>query len=392
VTVSTRSIALRADPAAARRTIPRLEFLDALRGVAVAMVLLQHVGEQVSPAVRELSANGVQLGQLGVMVFFLCSGFIIPASLERTPAGAGRRAGLAAFWRGRFFRLYPLYWVSLGGVLLLTLTGFATGAGELAGSDWLANATMVQGLAGVPNGVELYWTLACEMVFYSALSALFLLGWHRHSVALSMLASASCVGIAVLTEPLLGRPAPLAAFCLATMFTGTVFYRWHAGTIRLRTLVLCVGSALAAGSFLLVSTLAGQERPELQGAGSLVPMLSAWLGAYAVFCLGVALRGRRAPRALRLLGTISYSVYLLQALVLIAVPASPSPLLTAVVWIAVTLGLSAAAYRCVELPSMRLGRRLVRRPPGHVSLPVPVPRPAAEHAPAAPCQRAPVGV
>jgi peptidoglycan/LPS O-acetylase OafA/YrhL len=174
------------------------------------------------------------------------------------------------------------------------------------------------------------------------------------------------------------------------MFTGTVFFRWHAGTIRLRVLVLCVGSALGAGSFLLVSTLAGQERPELHGAGSLVPMLCAWLGAYGIFCLGVALRGRRVPRALRLLGTISYSVYLLHALVLIAVPASSSPLLSAVVWVAVTLGVSAAAYRCVELPSMRLGRRPGRRPSEPVLLPVP--RPAVEHAPAAPSQWASIGV
>jgi peptidoglycan/LPS O-acetylase OafA/YrhL len=379
VTARTRTNALSADPPPVRRGNPRLEFLDALRGIAVAIVLLQHVGEQVSPAVRELSASGLQLGQLGVMVFFLCSGFIIPASLERRPVGAGRRAGLAAFWRGRFFRLYPLYWVSLGGALLLTVTGFSTGADALTDSDWLGNATMVHGLAGVPNAVGLYWTLAYEMVFYAALSVLFLLGWHRHSVALSLLASAGCVAIAIVTEPLLGRPAPLAVFCLATMFTGTVFFRWHAGTIRLRTLVLCVGSALVAGSFLLVSSLAGQERPELHGARSLVPMLSAWIGAYAIFCLGVALRGRRVPRALRLLGAISYSVYLLQALVLITVPATSSPLLTAVVWVTLTLAVSAAAYRYVELPSMRLGRRLGRRPAAPVSLPVP--RAAVERAP-----------
>lgn len=352
--------------------VGRLDFLDALRGLAVGLVLLQHVGEQLFPAVRQLSETGVQLGQLGVMVFFLSSGFIIPASLERNRGGAGRKAALAAFWRGRFFRLYPLYWVSLGGALLLTASGAPTGAASMGSGDWLANTTMVQGLAGAPNALGLYWTLAYEMVFYVALSGLFLLGLHRRSVALSLLASAGCVGLAVAAEPLLGRPAPLAAFCLATMFTGTVFSRWHAGEVRLRTLVLCVGTALAAGSTLLHSALAAQERSELGDAGSLVPMLSAWLGAYAIFSATLALRGRRFPRALRRLGTISYSAYLLQALVLVAVPPLPHPALTALAWIGTTLALSAAGYRFVELPAIRLGRHLASARPAPES-PIPSP-------------------
>ena len=76
------------DPAAGAS---RLDFLDALRGLAVGLVLLQHVGELASPVVRDLAEQGVQLGQLGVMLFFLCSGFIIPASLERG-SGAARAA------------------------------------------------------------------------------------------------------------------------------------------------------------------------------------------------------------------------------------------------------------------------------------------------------------
>jgi peptidoglycan/LPS O-acetylase OafA/YrhL len=367
----------------------RLDFLDALRGLAVGLVLLQHVGEQLFPAVRQLSETGLQLGQLGVMVFFLCSGFIIPASLERNRGGADRKAVLAAFWRGRFFRLYPLYWVSLGGAFLLTAAGTPTGSAVMGSGDWLANATMVQGLAGAPNALGLYWTLAYEMVFYVALSGLFLLGLHRRSVALSLLASAGCVGLALATEPLLGRPAPLAAFCLATMFTGTVFARWHAGEVRLRMLVLCVGTALAAGTTLLVSALADQERSELGGAGDLGAMLAAWLGAYAIFCAALALRGRRFPGALRWLGTISYSAYLLQALVLLAVPPLPHPVLTALLWIGTTVALSAAGYRFVELPAMRWGRQFGSKPVRPTS---PASRSAHERARVLTPQRAALGV
>ena len=79
------------------------------------------------------------------------------------------------------------------------------------------------------------------------------------------------------------------------------------------------------------------------------------------------MRGRSAGW-LRRLGTISFSVYLVQALVLIAVPrpalpASDRPRLAGVV-----LAVSEVTYRLVEQPSVRLGRRLGagatgRRPP-----------------------------
>jgi peptidoglycan/LPS O-acetylase OafA/YrhL len=286
------------------------------------------------------------------MVFFLCSGFIVPASLERGGPHTSRTAALAGFWRSRVFRLYPLYWLSLVGAAVLVSVGAYSPAAPLAGGDWLANATMLQAFAGSEHALPLYWTLAFEMAFYVALSALFLLGWHRSSAALSLAASVGCGVAAVAAEPLLGRSAPLGLFCLATMFTGTVFFRWQAGTVGLRTLVLCVGSALTAGTTLLG---AAAVQP---GGQDVVPMLTAWFGAYAVFCTAVALRSRTVPGWLRRLGTISFSVYLVQALVLLAVPALPSPVLTAVVWVAVTVAVSEGTYRLVEQPAVRLGRRL----------------------------------
>ena len=335
-------------------TAGRLEFLDALRGIAVCLVLVQHIGELTFPDVARFSLQGVNLGQLGVMVFFLCSGFIIPVSLERGGSGTGRRAALAAFWRSRAFRLYPLYWGSLAAAALLVLAGAHSPATPMTPGDWLANVSMLQVLLGSPHALGLYWTLAFEMLFYLALSGLFLLGWHRHSAALSLAASAGCVVAAVAAAPLLGRAAPLGLFCLATMFTGTVFARWHAGTVGPRTLVLCVGTALGAGTLLATAA-----------APAVLPVLSSWFGAYAIFCAAAALRGRRMPAWLRRLGTISYSIYLVQAIVLLAVPALPHPVLSAAVWVAVTVGVSELTYRFVERPAVRLGRSLdLRRAPG----------------------------
>lgn len=360
---------MRTLPVRARTGSPsgRLDFLDGLRGVAVGLVLLQHIGELTVPAVRSFTTSTVQLGQLGVMVFFLCSGFIIPATLERTRREPGRRVALRAFWISRVFRLYPLYWLSLAGAALLVTVGRYAPEEPLAAGDWLANAAMMQLPAGAPHALGLYWTLAFEMVFYAVVSVLFLLGWHRRSVLVSLAASVACLGAAALAEPLLGRPAPLGMFCLATMFLGTVVHRWHSGEVRLRTLVGCVGTTLAAGIAMLASALPGSSSADAPG---FPPMLTAWLGAYAIFGAGVALRRRPVPGVLRRLGTISYSVYLVQALVLIAVPALPSPLLSAAVWTVLVIGVSETTYRLVEQPAVRLGRRLAAARPAVADLPV----------------------
>jgi peptidoglycan/LPS O-acetylase OafA/YrhL len=344
----------------------RLDFLDGLRGVAVGLVLLQHIGELTVPAVRSLTSETVQLGQFGVMVFFLCSGFIIPATLERARSRPGRAPALRDFWISRVFRLYPLYWLSLAGAGLLVAVGRYVPEHPLSPGDWLANAAMLQLPAGAPHALGLYWTLAFELIFYLAVSLLFVLGLHRRSVGLSLAASAACLGAAALVQPLLGRPAPLGLFCLATMFLGTVFHRWHTGDVRLPTLAACVAATLGSGITLLVSSRAGLPA---DGAAFL-PMLTAWVGAYAVFCAGVALRRRRVPAWLRRLGTISYSVYLVQALVLIAVPAPASPVLAALLWAALVIGASELTYRFVEQPAIRLGRRVAAGHPGTQAQPV----------------------
>lgn len=352
----------------------RLGFLDALRGIAVGLVLLQHVGELLFPAVERLSSQGIQLGQFGVTVFFLCSGFIIPATLERGRPGGSRRAALASFWRSRLFRLFPMYWLSLAAAVVLVASGRYVPPSPMTVWDWVANGAMLQILTGSPHALSLYWTLAFEMIFYVAVSALFVMGLHRRSVLLSLLASCGSVAAALLAGPAFGAPAPLGLFCLATMFTGTVFYRWHRAEVGLGMLTTCAGSTLLAGAVLLYADAAGSEPSTASGPA---PMLTAWVCAYAVFCGAMALRARPFSPALRRLGTISYSAYLVQAVVLAAVPPLPHPALTAVVWVTLTLALAGLTYRFVEVPAMALGRRLDRRGPRAVRPAVgavPVPR------------------
>lgn len=332
----------------------RLAALDALRGVAVLLVLAQHVAELAAPGLAHaVSGQAVQVGQAGVMVFFLCSGFIIPTSLERL--GSLRR-----FWVRRVLRLYPLYWVSLVAALLLTVAGPYAHGRTLSPLDWLANVTMVQGFAGRTDAIGLYWSLAWEMAFYVAMSALFLLNLHRRSTALSLACSAG-VALVAAAATVLGHGAlvPVGSASLVLMFLGTVWYRWFEGQVRLAALVVAVLAALGSTAVLAWSLLASHD-PTGTGALARGPMLAAWWGAVLVFGAGVVMarRGVSGPRWLQHVGVISYSAYLLQGLVLGALPLDGLPPAARVVaWVALVLLLSELTFRLVERPAIAWGRR-----------------------------------
>ena len=94
----------------------RLAWLDALRGVAALFVVFDHLGYYVLQHAREVVYQWFDPGQYGVFVFFMVSGYIVPASLER-------KGSIRGFWVGRVFRLYPLYVSGLIGAVVLWRLG-----------------------------------------------------------------------------------------------------------------------------------------------------------------------------------------------------------------------------------------------------------------------------
>ncbi|MFC7588341.1 acyltransferase family protein [Nonomuraea antimicrobica] len=94
----------------------RLAWLDALRGPAALAVTMHHAGWTFIPGIWAEVDRVIDVGTWGVFVFFLVSGYIIPASLER-------RGDLRAFWTGRAFRLLPLLLVAFCLVLALAWLG-----------------------------------------------------------------------------------------------------------------------------------------------------------------------------------------------------------------------------------------------------------------------------
>ncbi|MGW5261361.1 acyltransferase family protein [Microbispora sp. NPDC004025] len=380
----------------------RLAWLDALRGIGAMAVVAEHALPWLMPSLRPYWFS---LGMYGVLVFFLVSGYIIPASLEN-------RGDVGAFWISRVFRLYPLYLLVIALVLAMA---FWVPVRQEVPRDPSAVAAHVSMLLDVVHTGALadpMWTLSYEMVFYLLVTALFVGGVHRRSGTLAIAFGVVAVGAGlVLSAPLLPGPWPavatgvlfvaglaclitgrfrrVAAYALgltalvllvfgsfvpwfgaailAVMFTGTALYRWERGTAGLGPVVAAAALVAAAPVW---SIQAGWwwVQPDV--------WITTMVLAGGTFALGMALRGRRVPGVLTWLGLISYSVYLLHHPLLkyLNVLAGDLRSLAPTGRAALTLGylvalltLSWLTYRFVEAPAQALGRRIIRRRPSSPS-------------------------
>src|SRR5947209_7419140 len=94
----------------------RMAWLDGLRAVAVGLVVYAHLTRYLFRGLRGFTGEHLNAGTAGVMLFFLVSGYIIPASLER-------HGSLRSFWVSRLCRLFPLYAVVTAAVVALGRVG-----------------------------------------------------------------------------------------------------------------------------------------------------------------------------------------------------------------------------------------------------------------------------
>ena len=142
----------------------RLVGIEYLRACAATAVMLFHYA-----LASGYSGALVALGQFGVDVFFVISGFIMwtVSRDEASPAG---------FLLRRIVRIAPLYWLAtLAAALVTTEGGVTLGLGAPAGDLAKALFFIPAYSARSPDVVEpilsVGWTLNLEMAFYALFAA-----------------------------------------------------------------------------------------------------------------------------------------------------------------------------------------------------------------------------
>jgi peptidoglycan/LPS O-acetylase OafA/YrhL len=139
----------------------RILDLDVFRGIAAMVVVLYHYTVRYDELYGH--AHNMQLyfslGQYGVHLFFMISGYVIFMTLEKT------RYWLD-FLVSRFSRLFPAYWAGIFLTFAVVSTAGLPGREVGIGATGV-NFSMLQFLVPVPNVDGAYWTLALELSFYA---------------------------------------------------------------------------------------------------------------------------------------------------------------------------------------------------------------------------------
>ncbi len=147
----------------------KLLSVQALRGVAAMLVLIFHMEamfREGGPWPREIGAFWGR-GFAGVDLFFVISGFIM-VYVTRDIAPSARAAG--RFFYDRITRIYPLWWVFAGLMMLYYLTAYGQAAAPDKASGAEVMSYIVKSLLLVPQHGDpvlgVGWTLIHEMLFY----------------------------------------------------------------------------------------------------------------------------------------------------------------------------------------------------------------------------------
>ena len=347
--------------------------LQALRGTACIMVVLGHLwscekqfGVQ-TPLFREIQ----WFGFAGVDLFFVLSGFLITSTNRKH---LGRPADVPGYLFRRFWRIYPMFWVSMAVAAATILVVFGNGAFTPDVSArwprWIALAPMSHTESNLFIGQA--WTLTYEVMFYLAFAAIMFVPPRLGAVLL-------CGWAAVIFASLTGAEptGPLAIHVLSPFvfeFLGgcAIAALVAHGPLRGGRFALALGLTYVFAAMFLTHALMTQSWPdEMAGTRTRVLVFGppAVLFVYGMVALE-ARRSRLAPRWLMRVGDASYSLYLLHSTVLgvgmyvgYKVPHSRLPHL---LWLAGTfvacLAVGLLAYRYIEKPLLNLAKRTKAKP------------------------------
>ncbi|MEH6518554.1 MAG: acyltransferase [Halioglobus sp.] len=330
-------------------TSPHIPALDALRGLACLLVVLSHAGGLgVFYDIRGA-------GQIGVMLFFSLSGFLMYLLYGERPTN---RDILTEYTIRRFFRIVPAFVF----IVLASYLGYLSGWFELYAIDnqelWL-HLTL-------RGEVSVLWTIAVELQFYLFFPLILILFSRMehgsHKIIILTLSYALFIALEFdLPKSYLWR---FIEFFLGGMIAAAVYRSVRPGAaysvfINIAFVLALAMLVVSIPRFIdpLLNVQAGLWRDPLPYSllvGAAV-LLAAW-------CSGRTASTFANP-ALNFMGKISFSLYLihLPTMKFVLAALDASKLVECTVAIACSVVLAYLMYLVVEKPGQKLGRSILHR-------------------------------
>ena len=125
--------------------VPQYQFIDAIRGIAILLVLLVHVAQRF-PVEGGVIQGVFQFAQMGVQLFFFASAYTLCNSWFNRVGGERR---VLLFYVRRLFRIWPAYCAA---ILFYVLFDIAVdGEVDVSLASVLANLFLVHGFFPAAN-------------------------------------------------------------------------------------------------------------------------------------------------------------------------------------------------------------------------------------------------
>jgi len=310
--------------------------MEGLRGFAVALVFLVHYVSLAGTNGPIASAMHT-IGNSGVDLFFVLSGYLIYGSLIRRPQRFGR------FMARRVERIYPAFLAVFAVYLALSLAMPAHSKipDEGATAYLLANLLLLPGIFPIEPIITVAWSLSYEMFFYLLAPVVVSVTRLRERSRSTRVLFLSLLGMAYAGYCFWAGGHPrLLMFVAGILVFEAIEVRRVAPAIGITLAVL----ALSLGNMLVPSSTTLHVLGLMAGFGLL---------CWSCF-QGGPLAAAFSVTPLRWLGNMSYSYYLLHGLALHAVFVLIGPLEGLRFWLAMpivfgwTLLPSAVLYLLVE--------------------------------------------
>lgn len=349
----------------------KLTSIQALRGIAALGVVAFHslTVEQKYSGGDHLLPSFMQLGQSGVDLFFVISGYVM---VTVTKGRFARTGEMMRFLWGRLTRIYPTYWFYF----------FVTGAIFLVKPNWVNSSqahqsNLISSFLLLPSDrlplVMVAWSLIHELWFYCVFAVLLkfherwlfpaLLSWAGSILLLNLF-----ISVADLSAGSRIALHPYSIEFIVGALVAIYISKENLPQLSRRNAALTIAFVLAIGmpTVYMFEVLKDETLTRVAVVGAL----------YGLLVLSVSrletLNCLKVPKFLQSLGDMSYTVYLSHVLVLSAVgrlwlATSPMPnnlldnWLASTIMLASVVGFGWVGFWMVEQPVLRASHRLRAR-------------------------------